>query len=145
MLVVDSAWPSEVSEVVRIAADSLVDLDPEHFAYACSRDTCVVARESRSGRVLGFAVAKRQEPCEGHILALAVDRMHRGEGIGSALLHGVKDAMVRSGAYRLSLEVRADNGAAQEFYARNGFRPEGLHPRAFPDGEDAVWYGKSIQ
>lgn len=145
MLVVDAARPSEVTEVMRLAAESLRDLDPAHFAEACLRDTCVVARESRSGRLLGFAVAARQEPCEGHILALAVDRLHRGEGVGSALLHGVRDAMVRSGAYRLSLEVRADNRPAQDFYARHGFRPEGLHPRAFPDGEDAVWYGRPIQ
>lgn len=145
MLVVDAAKPSEIGEVARLAAQSLVDMDPLHFAEACARDTCVVVRETRSGRLLGFAVAKREEPCEGHILAIAVDRLHRGEGVGSALLHGVRDAMLRSGAYRLSLEVRADNGVAQAFYARHGFRPEGLHPRAFPDGEDAVWYGKPIQ
>lgn len=145
MLVVDAARPSEVDEVVRLAADSLVDLDPSYFAQACLGGTCVVARESRSGRLLGFAVAAREEPCEGHILALAVDRLHRGEGVGSALLHGVRDRMARSGAFRLSLEVRADNRSAQDFYARHGFRPEGLHPRAFPDGEDAVWYGRAIQ
>ena len=145
MLVIESARPSEVSDVVRLATGSLSGLNPERFALACAHDTCMVARETRSGRILGFAVARRQEPCEGHIMAIAVDPLHRGEGIGSALLSGVGDVMLRTGALRLSLEVRSDNRAARDFYIRHGFRPEGLHPGAFPDGQDAVSYGKPIR
>ncbi len=145
MLVIESASASEVSDVVRMATQSLPGVNAEQFAEACAHETCMVARETRSGQILGFAVARREEPCDAHIMAIAVDPMHRGEGIGSALLSGVGDLMLRTGAFRLCLEVRSDNRAAREFYARHGFRPEGLHPGAYLDGSDAVWYGKPIR
>ncbi len=145
MLVIETARSSELGDLVRMASGSLEGLNPEKFAQACVEDTCMVARETRSGRILGFAVARREEPCEGHIMAIAVDPLHRGEGVGSALLSGVRDVMLRTGAFRLSLEVRSDNRVARDFYIRHGFRPEGLHPGAFPDGQDAVSYGKPIR
>ncbi len=145
MLLIEPAEPSEVVEVARLATEAHLDVDSEAFHRACTHDTCMVARESRSGRILGFAVVARDAPCEGHILAIAVDRLHRGEGIGSALLRGVGDAMARIGTYHLSLEVRRDNAAAQDFYARNGFHREGFHPNAYADGQDAVCYGKPLR
>jgi ribosomal-protein-alanine N-acetyltransferase len=113
---------------------------PAAMAHAC----CMVARDVPTDRIVGFALARREQPCEGHIMALAVDSMHRGEGIGRALLGGVRHEMLREGAMRLSLEVRADNQRAQAFYVRNGFHPEGLESHAYDDGMDAVRFARAI-
>jgi ribosomal-protein-alanine N-acetyltransferase len=97
----------------------------------------LVARDVPTNRVVGFALAS-SESCEGHLLAIAVDRQFRGAGIGSALLRNVRQEMTRSGAMRLKLEVRADDRAAQQFYTRHGFAPEGLESHVYSDGSDAV-------
>lgn len=139
MLVVGRARSDEVDRLVELATQGLTrDVDPDWLAQAALCDACMVARDARTDELLGFAVARREEDCDGHLLALAVDRMHRGLGIGSALLKSVHDAMLRSGALRLHLEVRADNPQAQAFYTRHGFAPEGLQSHAYPDGADAV-------
>ena len=45
---------------------------------------------------------------------------------------------------RMHLDVRADDAAAQAFYVRQGFHPEGLERHAYPDGEDAVHYARPL-
>jgi len=89
-------------------------------------------------------LARREVPCEGHVLALAVDQAWRGEGIGSALLSRVRSELRRDGAMHLCLEVRASNRSAVAFYQRHGFHPEGLQEHAYADGEDAVRFGRPI-
>lgn len=139
MLVVGPARASEVHRLLRIAAKSLTDeVDTRWLSEAALCESCMVARDTRSDEVLGFAVARREDACEGHLLALAVDRLHQNEGVGSALLKSVQDVMMRSGAMRLRLEVRSDNTRAQSFYVRHGFSPLGLQEHAYQDGEDAV-------
>lgn len=137
MLVVGRARMDEVDRLAAMVAQDL-QVNPEWLAEATLCDGCMVARDTRTDEMLGFAVVRREDACEGHLLALAVDRMHRGLGVGSALLKSVHDVMLRAGAMRLRLEVRADNPKAQAFYARHGFAPEGVESRAYPDGEDAV-------
>lgn len=143
MVVIESAGPTDVEHVVRLAHDALA-IDPTTIPSAIEHGCCIIARDSGAGPILGFAVACREEPCEGHITALAVDRMRRGEGIGKALLSGVRSEMIHHGARHLHLEVRADDPKAQAFYSRNGFAPEGLQRHAYQDGEDAVRYGRPI-
>ena len=38
----------------------------------------------------------------------------------------------------LSLEVRRGNRAALRLYRRHGYRPVGMRPRYYDDGEDAI-------
>lgn len=45
----------------------------------------------------------------------------RGEGIGTALLEAVEDALADRGVEVLTLEAMADNEAARRFYRRNGY------------------------
>jgi len=141
MLVVEPARGRDLDGIDRVASASL----KEWGGLAWFRenrlgadDSFVVCRHVESGAVVGFALAKRESPCLGHVLAIAVDTRHRREGIGSALLRRVGRDMAQHGAFRLSLEVDADDGAAQAFYLRHGFHPEGLQPGAYRDGADAV-------
>lgn len=139
MLVLEPMRQADLGGVAQLAADALSEsYDPAWLAgQACRDGTCLVARDVHADRVVGFALAASQA-CEAHLLALAVDRGYRGIGIGSALLRGVRQQMARSGAYRLKLEVRAEDRGTQDFYARHGFAPEGLESHVYSDGGDAV-------
>lgn len=139
MLVVEPVRGSDVDPVARLAMRALSEhYTPEWLAaHASSSGPFLVARDVPTNEVVGFALAERAS-CEGHLLALAVDSSRRGEGIGTALLSNVREELTRSGAFRLHLEVRADDPKAQAFYQRHGFAPEGLEQRVYKDGSDAV-------
>jgi [ribosomal protein S18]-alanine N-acetyltransferase len=139
MLVVEPARGSDMEPVARLAAHALAEsYDPAWLArHAWGRGTFLVARDVPTNQVVGFAVAER-ESCEAHLLAIAVETGRRGEGIGSHLLRTVRQELARAGAYRLELEVRADDARAQAFYVRHGFMPRGLESGVYRDGGDAV-------
>lgn len=52
---------------------------------------------------------------------IAVDETHRGRGIGTQLLEAVEEEARASGCCKVTLEVRADNPAAERLYRRFGF------------------------
>lgn len=140
MLVVEPVRDADLDPVAWLAYRALQEqYDPGWLAHHArtQKGTFLVARDVPTNRIVGFALAD-QDACEAHLLALAVDRQRRGEGIGSALLSNVRDQVARQGAFRLSLEVRADDPNAQVFYSRHGFAPAGLEEHVYSDGSDAV-------
>lgn len=145
MLVVEPMRNADADPVARLAARTLTEsYDPEWLAeQPQSGRTCLVARDVPTNKVVGFALAA-SEACEAHLLAIAVDRQYRGAGIGSALLRNVRQEMVRSGAFHMKLEVRAEDQATQAFYVRHGFAPEGLESHVYSDGGDAVRMGRPL-
>jgi ribosomal protein S18 acetylase RimI-like enzyme len=136
MLVVEPALDTDVANIVKLASREL-RVDAASWP-ARHHSCCLVARDIPTNHIVGFALADREDPCIGHILAIAVEGDHRGRGIGSALLSRVRQQMTQEGAMELVLDVRGDNQGAQEFYGRHGFRPEGRVSQAYPDGEDAI-------
>lgn len=145
MLVVDRADEADLRTVVRLAREALSERFPAAWLDAhLDEDHVLVARDLPSDCVVGFAVTQREDACEGHLLALAVDRFHRRRGVGTALLRGVQDRLVRGGAYRLHLEVREDDPEARSFYVRHGFEAEGIQAHAFSDGANAIRLSRPI-
>lgn len=68
----------------------------------------------------------RQTGCtHGGALSVAVDRAHRGTGIGTALVQALCEWAPQNGIRRVELEVVATNVAAQRLYERLGFEREG--------------------
>jgi ribosomal-protein-alanine N-acetyltransferase len=139
MLVVEPMKTGDSLPVAQLAARALSEsYDPEWLStHVQGGKTCLVCRDVPTNRVVGFAVAAK-DSCEGHLLAIAVEKEYRGAGIGSALLRNVKQQLTRDGVMRLKLEVRAEDQAAQAFYTRHGFFPEGLETNVYSDGGDAV-------
>jgi ribosomal protein S18 acetylase RimI-like enzyme len=145
MLIVEPPSGGEVAALLGLAARNLAPaMDGDDLVAALEHGLCLVARETTSSGVLGFALANRDAACEAHLIALAVESAYRGAGIGSALLRRAEEVMARSGARRMTLEVRADHIAAQRFYARQGFAPEGLQTQAYADGADAVFFARPL-
>jgi ribosomal protein S18 acetylase RimI-like enzyme len=141
MLYVEPARGPDLQRVHRIAVESLSEVyGMDWLAAHMAQEEILVARDLPSDDLVGFAVTTREEPALGHLLAMAVDARYRSRGVGGALLHEVKEAMARRGAMCVCLEVRLEDSAAQAFYARHGFRPEGLEDHVYRDGGDAVRY-----
>ena len=90
-----------------------------------------------SGSVVGHAVTSAAGDIA-ELQRIAVDPGRRRRGVASALLEGVVEAVGRTDADRLLLEVREDNRAALAFYAQAGFTEVDRRPRYFADGSTAV-------
>ncbi|TYQ18033.1 UNVERIFIED_CONTAM: [SSU ribosomal protein S18P]-alanine acetyltransferase [Acetivibrio alkalicellulosi] len=76
---------------------------------------------------------------EGHITNIAVHPEYRRKGIGNKLVKGLISIAQKENLYKITLEVRKSNNAAQDLYARHGFRVEGLRKKYYSDnGEDAI-------
>lgn len=146
MLVVEPVRNADVDPVARLALNSLreryaSDWLAEHANVA--KGTFLVARDVPTNQVVGFALAEKAEG-EGHLLALAVDAQRRGQGIGRALLADVRERMRRQGAFALRLDVRWDDPAARNFYAKAGFEPLGIKEGVYSDGGDALEMSKQL-
>jgi ribosomal protein S18 acetylase RimI-like enzyme len=63
-----------------------------------------------------------------YLQAIAVDREHRGKGIGSALLDSIEDRARASGSTRLCLDAYGRNEGARRFYERHGMTVESERP-----------------
>jgi [ribosomal protein S18]-alanine N-acetyltransferase len=140
MLVVEPVRNSDVDPVARLAVRTLKErYAPEWLAEHASlrTGTFLVARDVPTNEVVGFALADKGGP-EGHLLALAVDEGHRGQGVGRALLADVRERLRREGAFALRLDVRWDDPRARAFYERAGFAPAGLRHGVYADGGDAL-------
>ena len=97
-----------------------------------------VAKDKQTHTVLGFI-------CfwvlwdEMHILNIAVKKALQGQGIGSLLLEKALTYARQRGLKWVSLEVRASNQRAINFYHKFGFKKIGRRPRYYHDtGEDAI-------
>ena len=78
-------------------------------------------------------------PDEAFVQTLAVAPEAQGEGLGGVLLQALLDEAVRRRKTTVSLEVRADNTAAQRLYQRFGFRQAGVRRGYYqPSGTDAL-------
>ena len=95
----------------------------------------VVAEDA--GEVVGYAglVATGHQA---DVQTLAVRAGHQGRGLGGELLRALLDEARRRGAGEVLLEVRAENAAAQQLYARHGFERIGVRRGYYrPGGTDA--------
>ncbi|MEO8927785.1 MAG: GNAT family N-acetyltransferase [Caulobacteraceae bacterium] len=75
---------------------------------------------------------------EAEILTLAVDPLHRREGVAVALLETAMEAVRALGATSLFLEVAADNVPAAGLYAKGGFTAVGVRSGYYARAGGAV-------
>ena len=138
---VRAAGLEDVAAVARLEEDCLGQdawsegLVREGISGALPTVTYLVA--DAGGVVVGHAVTSAAgDIAELQRIAVAEDR--RRTGVATALLAGVVEAASLTGADRLLLEVREDNGGALAFYARAGFVEIDRRPRYYADGATAV-------
>lgn len=79
------------------------------------------AQAPGSGVLLGFVLATRMGPDQGHIAEIAVAPEASRQGLGSALMAAAMTALAGLGCRQVHLGVDLDNLAAVAFYQRLGF------------------------
>lgn len=72
------------------------------------------------GKVLGFAAFHRIID-EAELQNMAIDPEHQHRGVGRALLEEARQQLLKAGAKRVFLEVRASNKPAMDLYFSVGF------------------------
>ena len=67
-----------------------------------------------------------------YLLAIAIDKELRGEGVGSILMDSIEERACGTGSTRLSLDVSAKNEGARRLYERRGMVVESQWPKRLP-------------
>jgi [ribosomal protein S18]-alanine N-acetyltransferase len=136
---IDVAGASDVESVARLEAESFPAPWRREFfeseVRANGRFNRVV-RDSR-GELVAYVFAMHFLD-EMHVNKIAVADAWRRRGIAAMLMQLCFDFARGNGLRTISLEVRASNDGAREFYRRLDFVPVYTRRRYYPDGEDAV-------
>ena len=92
-----------------------------------NRPTTIVA--VRDGVLLGFATTGRSrdkvQAGRGELMALNVDPPYWDQGVGRALIAAAREHLVRCGYREAELWVLDGNRRAYQFYAADGWSPDG--------------------
>lgn len=97
------------------------------------------------GTISGYAVVlfhRRRQSAR--LYSIAVASGYRRSGHGATLLAAAESAAAAHNAATMTLEVRADSAAAQNFYAAHGYSVFGELRRYYADGTDARKMRKAL-
>jgi len=83
-------------------------------------------------------------PASAWIEDLAVDRVHRKNGIGSALVLAAQDWCGRKGIHRITMEMQPKNYPAIQFSYHLGFEFSGYNDQYYRDQEIAIFFSSFI-
>jgi [ribosomal protein S18]-alanine N-acetyltransferase len=146
--VIRSATRADVDAIARLEQENLGD-------DAWSR---ALVEEGVAGELptVRYLVAEGGEDVVGHAVVsvvadiselqrIAVDPLHRRDGLATQLLDEVIVLARDEGADRLLLEVREDNSGAIAFYAARGFAEINRRRRYYRDGGTAVVMQRSLR
>ena len=113
----------------------LGQLASRHYLVALDADQ-PDADQPGGERLVGYA-GLCDYPDEAWVQTVAVAPAAQGRGLGDRLLTALLDEAARRRAPAVSLEVRADNPAAQRLYERHGFVRTGVRRGYYRPGVDA--------
>jgi len=122
------AYASVIDRVVTYHYQSLSDcqefLTNLVFRPGCGNflpEASYCARDVRTNELMGYVIASRISPQDGHIPQIAVAPAHQGKGLGAELLTRVIRYLSLNGYQRVSLTVTETNLPAITLYQRFGF------------------------
>lgn len=92
----------------------------------------------RSGEPVGGYLCRWFVADEMHVLNVAVDPRHRGQGLGTLLMREALQEARERRAVAVTLEVRRSNLAGRRLYDSFGFEEVGARPNYYGRGEDAI-------
>jgi GNAT superfamily N-acetyltransferase len=107
------------------------------------RDLLLLAEENE--KVRGYiSVGKGIAPASAWIEDLAVDRIHRRNGVGSSLVIAAQDWCGKKGIHRLTMEMQPKNFPAIQFAYKLGFEFSGYNDQYYRDQEIAIFFSSYI-
>ena len=87
--------------------------------------------------IVGYILFWIIEEDRGHIISLAVDQNYKREKIGTKLINTAIVTFTNFNIFKISLEVKAQNTEALEFYKSIGFKILEKVPNYYEDDSDA--------
>ena len=144
--------PAHLSDAARLAAMSRALIESGlrsawgtdrigwHVRYAES--VVLTARSDQS--VVGFAIMRYGDEAA-HLNLLAVDTPYQRRGIARRLMTWLEETALTAGTFIISLELRAQNGAAQDFYRALGYREVGRVPGYYQGLEAAIRMERDVR
>jgi GNAT superfamily N-acetyltransferase len=107
------------------------------------RDLLLLAEENEVVR--GYiSVRIGLAPASAWVEDLVVDRIHRRNGIGSALVLAAQDWCGKKGINRLTLEMQPKNYPAIQFANKMGFEFSGYNDQYYQNQEIAIFFSSYI-
>jgi ribosomal-protein-alanine acetyltransferase len=110
------------------------------FYFALSRShRFLVARDQ--GEMAGYVVGQQAgwgRRSHGHIVSIAVQKSHRGRGLGALLLNEMLAQLRDAGVDEVVLEVGEANQTAIRLYRRLGFEVDRTLPDFYGPGQHAL-------
>ncbi|WP_375463956.1 GNAT family N-acetyltransferase [uncultured Methylobacterium sp.] len=95
--------------------------------------------------LVGAATLERRRNSRGaRLSSIAVSSARAGLGLGGRLMEAVEAEARRHGCTRLTLEVRADNGAGLRLYERRGYTRFSVREGYYEDGMEAWCYERAL-
>ena len=88
-------------------------------------------------RIIGFAIMRYGDD-DAHLDLLAVAPQYRRQGVAKQMLEWLEKCASIAGTFRITLEVRVSNQAAQLFYERMGYHPLSQLPDYYQGIESAL-------
>jgi GNAT superfamily N-acetyltransferase len=83
-------------------------------------------------------------PASAWLEDLVVDRIHRRQGIGTALVGAAQDWCARKGLHRITLEMQPKNYPAIQFANKLGFEFSGYNDQFYRDQEIAIFFSSFL-
>jgi GNAT superfamily N-acetyltransferase len=108
-----------------------------------TRDVLLLAEDGEQVRAY-ISVQMGLAPASAWVKDLVVDRVHRRNGIGSALLVAAQDWCGKKGYRRLTLEMQPKNYPAIQFAYKLGFEFSGYNDQYYRDQEIAIFFSSYI-
>ena len=100
-------------------------------------DSCSAFVADGRGGVVGYTFLRILND-KAHLINIAVDKAHRGEGLGEKLLSSALDCAAQRAAADVSLEVRETNAPAIALYREHGFKITGKTEDYYADNTAAL-------
>ncbi len=138
--------PRDVPLIAQIVADALREHYDASLYVSLSQQwpEGFLVAASPLDRPVGFLLGVTQVEHEARILMFAVDRDHRVQGIGSALMEAFFERSRARRLRRVTLEVRVSNATAIRFYTRYGFGVTDLLRAYYSDGENGYQMARDL-
>lgn len=95
------------------------------------------------GELIGYAGIRVTDGAS-ELLKIVVSEDFRRKGVAKELISKVAYDAFNLASKELTLEVRASNVGAQDFYKSMGFECAGARPKYYSDGEDAMIFTASL-
>ena len=112
--------------------------------FITASDSVVLCAEGSGHPPCGFAIMEFHLE-RAHLNLLAVEPAVRRQGVAASLLGWLEKTALIAGIARITLEVRARNVGARQFYARQGYEEFQQIPRYYSGRETAYRLRKTLR